>query len=201
MIKSNLKYNFNPVFAATGNDKLSGMSNGEDLVEVWNKFKSPDEPSLEVKWNFENPKYAVNDDVKPTIYIMNLRSLYNNKVPGHWIAMIRVKSHNKDYDKIYYYDPFGTILPKIGSNVLKARYIYENLVKEQNFKGVDSDSCGYFCILFLLSWIRRTKYYNYAVFDNKYKKFIDTIPNNKYIKINLDAMEKELVNNEMSAKI
>lgn len=184
--------------------KMSGMSKGEDLISVWNKFKSDTEPDLEVKWIFGNPEYAFNEDTQEhphgCVYIMNLRSLYNPRVPGHWVALVKVYNPNmKEYGKIYYYDPFGTILSKKGTDKLKCRYIYESVDKEQNFKGIDSDSCGYFCILFLLSWLRRFKKYNYAVFDNQSKRFIDTSPNNNYIKMNVGAMQKELDNNEQSS--
>lgn len=170
---------------------MSGMSSADDLIEVWNKFKSPDEPELKVEWIFKNPI----EDYKKTVYIMNLRSLYNPNVPGHWVALVRVGFI------VYYYDPFGTILTKQGTNKLNCRYIYENIIKEQNFIGENSDSCGYYCIMFLLSFIRRFKRYNYVVFDNKYKRFIDTIPNNKYIKIDIQHQIKEIENNEKSRKI
>lgn len=188
-------------YVSKGSGKsLSGMSKGEDLIGVWNKFKSDKEPDLVVLWDFQDPKYAINDE-KSCVYIMNIRSLYNRNLPGHWVALIKVRSNNGKFDKIYYYDPFSCILVKRGTDKLKCRYIYENLIKEQNFTGKDSDSCGYYCILFLLSWIRRTKYYRYAVFDNERKKFVDTIPNNKYIKINFEAMDKEILNNIAAEKI
>lgn len=170
---------------------MSGMSTADDLIDVWNKFKSNDEPDLIVSWNFINPV----DDYKKNVYITNLRSLYNPNVPGHWVALVRVGFI------IYYYDPFGTILTKRGTNKLNCRYIYENIIKEQNFIGENSDSCGYYCIMFLLSFIRRFKRYNYVVFDNKIKRFVDTVPNNKYIKIDIQHQLKEIVNNEESEKI
>lgn len=170
---------------------MSGMSTADDLIDVWNKFKSNDEPDLIVSWNFINPI----DDYKKSVYITNLRSLYNPNVPGHWVALVRVGFI------IYYYDPFGTILTKRGTNKLNCRYIYENIIKEQNFIGENSDSCGYYCIMFLLSFIRRFKRYNYVVFDNKIKRFVDTVPNNVYIKIDIQHQLKEIVNNEESEKI
>ena len=170
---------------------MTGMSSADDLINVWNKFKSKEEPNLKVLWNFQNPV----DDYKKSVYIMNLRSLYNPKVPGHWVALIRVGFI------VYYYDPFGTILTKLGTKKLNCRYIYENIIKEQNFIGENSESCGYYCIMFLLSFIRRFKRYNYVVFDNKYKRFVDTIPNNKYIKIDIQHQIKEIQNNEMSSKL
>lgn len=170
---------------------LSGMSSAEDLINVWNKFKSQSEPELKVLWNFQNPT----DNYKQSVYIMNLRSLYNPNVPGHWVALVRVGFI------IYYYDPFGTILTKVGTNKLNCLYIYENVIKEQNFIGTDSDSCGYYCILFLLSFIRKLKKYNYVVFNNKIKKFVDTIPNNRYIHIDIPHQIKEIENNILSAKV
>lgn len=170
---------------------MSGMSTADDLIDVWNKFKSNDEPDLIVSWNFINPI----DDYKKNVYITNLRSLYNPNVPGHWVALVRVGFI------VYYYDPFGTILTKRGTNKLNCRYIYENIIKEQNFIGENSDSCGYYCIMFLLSFIRRFKRYNYVVFDNKIKRFVDTVPNNTYIKIDIQHQLKEIVNNEESEKI
>lgn len=170
---------------------MSGMSTAEDLITTWNKFKSKEEPDLKVIWNFTNPEEQKND----CVYIMNLRSLYNPTVPGHWVALVRVGFI------IYYYDPFGTILTKVGTDKLKCRYIYENIIKEQNFKGVDSDSCGYYCIMFLLSFLRRFKRYNYVVFDNKYKKFIDTIPNNRKLNIDIEHQKKEILNNLQSKKL
>lgn len=186
--------------------KIKGMSKPEDLIAVWNKFKSPEEPDLEVKWIFDDPLFSVNKESKQhpngCVYIMNLRSLYNANVPGHWVALIKIYNPNEsNFGKIYYYDPFGTILTKVGTNKLKSRYIYMNVNKEQNFTGENSESCGYYCILFLLSWIRKMKKYNYVVFDNKYQKFIDTVPNDKYIKMNIDAMTKEIENNIMCEKI
>ena len=170
---------------------LSGMSSADDLIEVWNKFKSVDEPNLKVYWNFQNP----DDSIKDSVYIMNLRSLYNPNVPGHWVALIRVGFI------IYYYDPFGTILTKRGTKKIKCKYIYENIIKEQNFIGRDSDSCGYYCILFLLSFIRRFKQYNYVIFNNEIKKFVDTIPNNKFIRIDINHQIKEIENNILSEKV
>lgn len=171
--------------------KISGMSTAADLLNVWNKFKSEDEPDLKVEWNFQNPTLNKNE----AVYIMNLRSLYNPNVPGHWVALVRVGFI------IYYYDPFGTILTKKGTDLLDCKYIYENIIKEQNFKGENSNSCGYYCIMFLLSFLRRFKYYNYVVFDNKNKKFIDTIPNNKKLYIDIPHQEKEIINNKLSEKI
>ena len=170
---------------------LSGMSSGDDLISVWNKFKSDDEPNLKVCWNFTNPE----ENKDKTVYIMNLRSLYNPNVPGHWVALIRLNFI------VYYYDPFGTILTKEGTDKIKCRYIYENIVKEQNFKGVDSNSCGYYCIMFLLSFIRRFKRYNYVIFDNEYKRFIDTQPNDKKLYIDIEHQKKEILNNIQSKKI
>lgn len=170
---------------------MKGMSTSNDLIKVWNKFKSIDEPNLIVSWDFINPEKQKNE----AVYIMNLRSLYNPNIPGHWVALVRVGFI------IYYYDPFGCILTQRGTNKLKCKYIYENVNKEQNFTGTDSDSCGYFCILYLLSFIRKFKKYDYVIFDNQYKKFVDTLPNNKYIKINIESMIKEIENNEMSKKL
>lgn len=170
---------------------LSGMSTANDLINVWNKFKSKDEPELKVLWNFTNPE----KDNRECVYIMNLRSLYNPNVPGHWVALVRVGFI------VYYYDPFGTILTKLGTDKIKCRYIYENIIKEQNFKGVDSDSCGYYCVMFLLSFLRRFKRYNYVVFDNNYKKFIDTIPNNKKLFIDIEHQKKEILNNIESKNV
>lgn len=172
-------------------NKMSGMSSADDLLNVWDKFKSPDEPLLKVSWDFINP----DDNYKDTVYIMNLRSLYNPNVPGHWVALVRVGFI------IYYYDPFGTILTKKGVNKLNCRFIYENIIKEQNFKGENSNSCGYYCIMYLLSFIRRFKKYNYVIFDNKFKRFVDTIPNNKFIKIDIEHQVKEIENNEMASQI
>lgn len=170
---------------------MSGMSSAEDLINVWNKFKSPSEPELKVFWNFQNPT----DNVKDSVYIMNLRSLYNSKVPGHWVALIRVGFI------IYYYDPFGTILTKVGTKKLNCKFIYENIIKEQNFIGTDSDSCGYYCIMFLLSFIRKFKKYNYVIFNNDIKKFVDTVPNNKFLNIDISHQLKEIENNEKSKQL
>lgn len=170
---------------------LSGMSTGEDLINVWNKFKSKEEPGLKVFWNFQNPE----ENKDKYVYIMNLRSLYNPNVPGHWVALVRIGFI------VYYYDPFGTILTKQGTDKIKCSYIYENIIKEQNFKGIDSNSCGYYCIMFLLSFLRRFKRYNYVVFDNNHKKFIDTIPNNVKLYIDIEHQKKEILNNIESKKI
>lgn len=193
--------------------RMQGMSTADDLVKVWNKFKSADEPDLIVDWNFHNPEYALhqyNEYPHGVVYIMNLRSLYNSKVPGHWIAMIKTYTKPEDeekYGKIYYYDPFGGILPQRGVDKLKCRYIYESIKKEQNFTGENSDSCGYYCIMFLLAFLRRNRKthlsnsYEYVIFDKYPRKnypsgmFIDTQPNNVKFKINYDAIEKELVSN------
>ena len=185
--------------------QIKGMSNADDLISVWNKFKSDNEPDLIVNWNFTNPDKPVrsNDGSKGYVYIMNLRSLYNPKVPGHWVALIRLDTE-PNYSKIYYYDPFGTILSKRGVNKLDCRYILENVTKEQNFNGENSDSCGYYCILWLLSWLRngyKNNKYDYVLFDKKYNRFTDTTPNDRYIKMNLNAMETELANNIQSSKM
>lgn len=194
---------------------MKGMSTAEDLVKVWNKFKSADEPDLIVDWNFHNPKYALHQYKEyphGVVYIMNLRSLYNSKVPGHWVAMIKTYTKPEDeekYGRIYYYDPFGGILPQRGVNKLKCRYIYESIKKEQNFTGENSDSCGYYCIMFLLAFLRRNRKthlsnsYEYMIFDKNPPsqknypsgRFIDTQPNNVKFKINFEAIEKELVSN------
>ena len=189
-----------------GNAKnMKGMSTAEDLIKVWNKFKAPNEPDLIVDWNFRNPEYSLyptNDHPHGVVYISNLRSLFNPNIGGHWIAMIRIHNTKPDeFGKIYYYDPFGTILVKRGVDKLKCRYIYEACDKEQAFIGDNSDSCGYYCIMFLLAFIRKFKSYHYIVFDKKYNRFIDTQPNNVKFKINIEAMEKEITNNELSAKL
>ena len=166
---------------------MKGMSTGEDLIEVWNKFKSEDEENLIVNWDFQ--------DIKPRsegfVYIQNLRSLYNKDVPGHWVACVREGSI------MYYYDPFGCILPKRGVDKLKdVKFIYESLTHDQSFKGENSTSCGYYCIFFLLNFIRKFKKpAPYAVFSVEYGKFIDTDPNDKYIKVNIESMKTEIENN------
>lgn len=184
--------------------QMKGMSTAEDLINVWNKFKSDTEPDLIVDWNFHNPELSLHQTKEHphgVVYIMNVRSLYNANVPGHWVAMIRIYNENpNEYGKIYYYNPFGTILPKIGMNKLKCRYVYESIKKEQNFIGDNSDSCGYYCIMFLLAFLRRFKSYEYIVFDKKYNLFIDTQPNNVKFNVNLDAMEKEISSNESLMK-
>lgn len=193
---------------------MEGMSTAEDLIKVWNKFKSKNEPDLIVDWNFHNPELSLHqtkDHPHGVVYIMNIRSLYNNQVPGHWVALIRIYNDKpSEYGKIYYYNPFGTILPKIAVEKLDCRYIYESVHKEQNFTGENSESCGYYCIMFLLAFLRRFKSYEYIVFDKKFVtpytlngktygqegRFIDTQPNNVKFKINIDAMEKEISSNE-----
>lgn len=186
---------------------MEGMSTAEDLIKVWNKFKSKTEPDLIVDWNFHNPELSLHqtkDHPHGVVYIMNIRSLYNNQVPGHWVALIRIFNEKpSEYGKIYYYNPFGTILPKIAVEKLDCRYIYESVHKEQNFTGENSESCGYYCIMFLLAFLRRFKSYEYIVFDKKFistnnpnGRFIDTQPNNVKFKINIDAMEKEISSNE-----
>lgn len=193
---------------------MEGMSTAEDLIKVWNKFKSKTEPDLIVDWNFHNPELSLHqtkDHPHGVVYIMNIRSLYNNQVPGHWVALIRIYNDKpSEYGKIYYYNPFGTILPKIAVEKLDCRYIYESIHKEQNFTGENSESCGYYCIMFLLAFLRRFKSYEYIVFDKKFVthynqngktygqngRFIDTQPNNVKFKINIDAMEKEISSNE-----
>lgn len=168
---------------------MKGMSSAEELIEVWNKFKSEDEPELVVNWEFQDIE-NLGDSNK--VYIQNLRSLYNSDVPGHWVACVRT-------GVIYfYYDPFGCILVKRGVKAFKeAGYIYESLNQEQNFTGENSESCGYFCIFYLLNFVRKFRRagYNYAIFETSKERFIDTIPAEKYIKINFDKMEEEITNN------
>lgn len=165
------------------------MSSADDLINVWNKFKSDDEPNLVVNWEFsdiENLKDSNN------VYIQNLRSLYNSDVPGHWVACVRTGGI------YYYYDPFGCILTKRGVEVLKeASYIYESLNQDQNFTGENCESCGYFCIFFLLNFIRKFKKsgYKYVVFQVQNQRFIDTIPAYKQINIDIERMEEEITNN------
>lgn len=170
-------------------NEMKGMSSAEELIEVWNKFKSEDEPELVVNWEFQDIE-NLGDSNK--VYIQNLRSLYNSDVPGHWVACVRT-------GVIYfYYDPFGCILVKRGVKLFKdAGYIYESLNQDQNFTGENSDSCGYFCIFYLLNFVRKFRRagYNYAVFETSKGRFIDTIPAEKYIKINFEKMEEEITNN------
>lgn len=204
-------------------NSMKGMSTAEDLLKVWNKFKSDTEPDLIVDWNFHNPEFALYPSKQHphgVVYIMNLRSLYNPNVPGHWVALIKIhtdtskdsKAYQK-YGKIYYYDPFGGILPQRGVNKLDCRYIYESINKEQNFTGDNSDSCGYYCIMYLLAFLRKNKNthlsipHNYVIFDKYPSKnyptgrFIDTQPNNVKFKINFDAIQKELISNLQSSKM
>ena len=168
---------------------MKGMSSAEELIEVWNRFKSEEEPELIVNWEFQDIE-NLGDSNK--VYIQNLRSLYNTEVPGHWVACVRT-------GVIYfYYDPFGCILVKRGVQRLKeASYIYESLNQDQNFTGENSDSCGYFCIFYLLNFVRKFRRagYNYAIFETSKERFIDTIPAEKYIKINFEKMEEEITNN------
>lgn len=171
---------------------MKGMSTGEDLIEVWNKFRSEKEEKLMVNWEFSDIKSRSDGYV----YIQNLRSLYNKNVPGHWVACVREGSI------IYYYDPFGCILTKRGVEKFKnCSFIYESLTHDQSFTGENSTSCGYYCIFFLLNFIRKFKKpAPYVVFSVVYQKFIDTDPNDKYIKINVESMKKEIENNESCEK-
>lgn len=174
---------------------MEGMSSAEDLINVWNKFKSDDEPNLVVNWEFSDIE-NLKDSHK--VYIQNLRSLYNKDVPGHWVACVRTGGI------YYYYDPFGCILTKRGVEVFKdASYIYESLNQDQNFTGENCESCGYFCIFYLLNFLRKFKKsgYRYAVFQVSSQKFIDTIPNYKPINVDIERMEKEIENNEQSVNL
>lgn len=173
---------------------MKGMSSAQDLVNVWNKFKSDSEPDLKVNWNFSDIS-----DMREShcVFIQNLRSLYNPSVPGHWVACVRVGF------VYYYYDPFGTILTKRGVNKFKhGSYIYESIKKEQNFTGDNSDSCGYYCIFYLLNFIRRFKKraYDYVVFNINNGKFVDTVPSDKKIYPNIEAMKIEIENNMKAIK-
>ena len=80
------------------------MSTAEDLLKVWNKFKSDTEPDLIVDWNFHNPEFALyptKEHPHGVVYIMNLRSLYNPNVPGHWVALIKILILLKIVSKIW----------------------------------------------------------------------------------------------------
>ena len=116
--------------------------------------------------------------------------------------MVRIHNTKPDeFGKIYYYDPFGTILASRGVKKLNCRFILENVTKEQNFTGDNSDSCGYYCILWLLSWLRNKRSeskYQYVLFDKKYNKFTDSTPNDRLIRMNINAMKTELMNNKLS---
>lgn len=165
------------------------MSSAEELIEVWNKFKSEDEPELVVNWEFQDIE-SLGESNK--VYIQNLRSLYNSQVPGHWVACVRTGII------YFYYDPFGCILVKRGVKMFKdAGYIYESLNQDQNFTGENSDSCGYFCIFYLLNFVRKFRRagYQYVVFETNKQRFIDTIPAEKHINVNIEKMEEEITNN------
>lgn len=166
---------------------MKGMSSGEDLIEVWNKFKGKDEEQLIVNWEFQDIKSRS----EGYVYIQNLRSLYNKDVPGHWVACVR------EGKIIYYYDPFGCILVQRGvDKFTDCAFIYESLKHDQPFTGENSTSCGYYCIFFLLNFIRKfRKPAPYAVFAVQYEKFIDTDPNDQYIKVNVEGMRDEIENN------
>ena len=173
---------------------MKGMSSAEELVQVWNKFKADDEPELVVNWQFQDIE-SLGESNK--VYIQNLRSLYNSDVPGHWVACVRTGMI------YYYYDPFGCILTKRGVDCFKeAGFIYESVSQDQNFTGENSDSCGYFCIFYLLNFIRKFKRagYYYVVFQVNNERFVDTIPAEKYIKMDLGKMEEEITNNLSSEK-
>ena len=168
---------------------MEGMSSAEELINVWNKFKSDDEPELVVNWEFQDIE-SLGDSNK--VYIQNLRSLYNPDVPGHWVACVRTGII------YYYYDPFGCILVKRGVNKFKdAGFIYESVNSDQNFTGENSESCGYFCIFYLLNFIRKFRRagYKYVVFECNKQRFIDTIPAEKHIEIKIEKMEEEITNN------
>ena len=78
-----------------------------------------------------------------------------------------------------------------------AGYIYESLNQDQNFTGENSDSCGYFCIFYLLNFVRKFRRagYQYVVFETNKQRFIDTIPAEKHINVNIEKMEEEITNN------
>jgi hypothetical protein len=59
---------------------------------------------------------------------------------SHWTALIRL-------DKYYYFDSYGVIGPR---ELEKLDYIYS----EVNLQDINSTSCGFFCLAFIISMNR-----------------------------------------------
>jgi len=76
-------------------------------------------------------------------YIVNMQSHKDfkpNIINGtHWVCF------NLDDDNLYYFDPFGVIYPKEIRTFSQNRNIHYNT---KQIEPLDSESCGYYCLLF-----------------------------------------------------
>ena len=108
-------------------------------------------------------------------YIFNLDKSGNGGT--HWVA-----SYNADNDNIFYYDSYGFYPPEnIYNTMLKEKEnIFVNMRQQQP---LDSNRCGYYCILFLV-------YMNNTRIKEPFKRFTkfleifdyDNLDNNDEVK-------------------
>ena len=103
------------------------------------------------KGTYSSDKIPVNKRKYPQAFIVN--TARNNSPGEHWIGLII------DERYCYFFDSFGNenlnvdILNKMKQFGFK-RYLYN----AQPIQSVFSENCGYFCIAFILSYIRKVPY-------------------------------------------
>ena len=119
------------------------------------------------KGTYSSDKIPINEGKLPQAFIVN--TARNNSPGEHWVGLII------DERYCYFFDSFGNeslnmdILNKMKQFGFR-RYLYNT----QPIQSVFSENCGYFCIAFILSYIRNVPY---NVFLNNFST--DTLSNNE----------------------
>jgi hypothetical protein len=93
-----------------------------------------------VKLNGIFMKDELSSNLEDGNYIINLQN--HNQSGSHWCCFVKSKNC------IYYFDPFGAVMPQNQLDIFKANHenIYYSNIQIQDMKSI---LCGYFCILYL----------------------------------------------------
>ena len=103
------------------------------------------------KGTYSSDKIPINNRKFPQAFIVN--TARNNSPGEHWVGLI------VDESCCYFFDSFGNenlnmdILNKMKQFGFQ-RYLYNT----RTIQSVFSENCGYFCIAFILSYIRNVPY-------------------------------------------
>lgn len=101
---------------------------------------------------YMNNEFNIEGPLKDGNYIINLDDLYQKGT--HWVALI------KDRNVIYYFDSFATAPFFEFTHIKEYKFIFNS----RQLQSLDSDSCGYWVILWLNAMHKKPSQSKYITF-------------------------------------
>lgn len=105
-------------------------------------------------------------------YIINMQSSTQGN-GSHWVALYVIK------DNSYYFDSFGSVCPNEIIKFIKQRKGCHLLYNNWIIQDLKSESCGWYCLAFLLyMWENRTRQNYKEVYNEFVNNFVDDTTKN-----------------------